>query len=70
MNGFQKQARCNPKVKLPPANIVNDYYMFIQDMTTNARKLADALKCVERKKNQLNITEYTEFAVVHSGLSI
>ncbi|HEY3526440.1 MAG TPA: hypothetical protein VGK47_09600 [Nitrososphaeraceae archaeon] len=44
--------------------------MFIQDMTTNASKLADALKCVERKKNQLNITEYTEFAVVHSGLSI
>ncbi len=55
MNGFQKQARCNPKVKLPPANIVNDYYMFIQDVTTNARVLAVALKCVERKKNQLNI---------------
>lgn len=36
-------------------------------MTTNARKLADALKCVERKKNQPNITKYTEFAVVHSG---
>jgi hypothetical protein len=42
---------------LPAANIVNDYYMFIQDMTTNARVLADALKYVERKKNQLNITE-------------
>jgi hypothetical protein len=57
VNGFQKQARCNPKVKLLPANIVNDYYMFIQDITTNARVLTDALKRVERKMNQLNITE-------------
>lgn len=61
MNGVQKQARCNTRqlkqIKLPAANIVNDYYMFIQDITTNARVLTDALKCVERKMNQLNITE-------------
>jgi hypothetical protein len=41
-------------VKLQAAAIANDCYKFILDMTTNAGIVSDALKYVERKKEQLN----------------
>jgi IS30 family transposase len=44
----------DPKVKLQAAAIANDCYKFILDMTTNAGVISDALKLVERKKEQLN----------------
>jgi hypothetical protein len=44
----------DPRVKLQAVTIANDCYKFILDMTTNAGIVSDALKHVERKKEQLN----------------
>jgi hypothetical protein len=47
----------DPKVKLQAAAIANDCYKFILDMTTNAGIVSDALKFVDRKKEQLDMLQ-------------
>jgi predicted CopG family antitoxin len=49
-----RDSASDPKVKLQAAAIANDCYKFILDMTTNAGVISDALKFVERKKEQLD----------------
>jgi hypothetical protein len=49
-----RDSASDPKVKLQAAAIANDCYKFILDMTTNAGVVSDALKFVERKKEQLD----------------
>jgi predicted transcriptional regulator len=49
-----RNSASDPRVKLQAAAIANDCYKFILDMTTNAGIVSDALKYVERKKEQLN----------------
>ena len=44
----------DPKVKLQARAIANDCYKFILDMTTNAGVISDALKFVEKRKEQLD----------------
>jgi IS30 family transposase len=49
-----RDSASDPKVKLQAAATANDCYKFILDMTTNAGVISDALKFVERKKEQLD----------------
>lgn len=44
----------DPRVKLQARAIANDCYKFILVMTTNAGIVSDALKFVQRKKEQLD----------------
>jgi IS30 family transposase len=44
----------DPKTKLQAAAIANDCYRYIMDLCTNAGIVSDALKFVERKKEQLD----------------
>jgi hypothetical protein len=44
----------DPRVKLQARAIANDCYRYIMDLCTNAGIVSDALKFVERKKEQLD----------------
>jgi transposase len=48
------QTTSDPKTKLQARAIANDCYRYIMDLCTNAGIVSDALKFVERKKEQLN----------------
>jgi predicted transcriptional regulator len=44
----------DPRIKLQARAIANDCYRYIMDLCTNAGIVSDALKFVERKKEQLD----------------
>jgi predicted transcriptional regulator len=48
------EAASDPKTKLQARAIANDCYRYIMDLCTNAGIVSDALKFVERKKEQLD----------------
>ena len=49
-----RDSASDPKTKLQAAAIANDCYRYIMDLCTNAGIVSDALKSVERKKEQLD----------------
>jgi hypothetical protein len=48
-----RETASDPKIKLDAMRIANDCYKSIMDLCTNAGIVSDALKFVERKKEQL-----------------
>jgi predicted transcriptional regulator len=48
------EAATDPKVKLEAARIANDCYKIIMDLCTNAGIVSDALKFIERRKEQID----------------
>jgi hypothetical protein len=48
------ETTADPRVKLQARAIANDCYRYIMDLCTNAGIVSDALKFVERKKEQLD----------------
>jgi DNA-binding transcriptional regulator LsrR (DeoR family) len=49
-----RDSASDPKTKLQAAAIANDCYRYIMDLCTNAGIVSDALKFVQRKKEQLD----------------
>jgi hypothetical protein len=54
------EAALDPKIKLEARRIANDCYRYIMDLCTNAGIVSDALKFVERKKEQLDTLQKTD----------
>jgi hypothetical protein len=48
------ETTADPRIKLQARAIANDCYRYIMDLCTNAVIVSDALRFLERKKEQLN----------------
>jgi predicted CopG family antitoxin len=56
----------DPRVKLQARGIANDCYRDIMDLRTNTGVISDALKYVEKKKEELNVLQQIDKGMIES----